>query len=56
MVALARMVFDGKKIETGIELPKLGVAKVDDANKVVEVNDILTIDKSTIDDLIKLGL
>lgn len=56
MVALARMVFDGKKIETGIELPKLGVAKVDEVNKVVEVNDILTIDKSTIDDLIKLGL
>lgn len=54
MVALARMVFDGKKIETGIEIPKLGVAKVDDVNKVVEVNDILTIDKSTIDDLIEL--
>ncbi len=56
MVALARMVIDGKKIETGMTLPKLGEATVDDKNKVVQVDRILTINKTTVGDLVKLGL
>jgi len=56
MVALARMVLDGEKIEGTITLPKLGEGQVDLQNKVVELDRILTINKDTIDDIIKLGL
>lgn len=56
MVALARMVLDGKKIETGVEIPTLGKAVVDDKNNVVQVDRILTINKETIGDLVKMGL
>ena len=47
---------DGKKIETGIEIPTLGKAVVDDKNNVVQVDRILTINKDTIADLVKMGL
>lgn len=56
MVAVARKAIDGEKFETGMEVPGLGKATVDQVNKVVMVDRILTINKSTIGDLIKLGL
>ncbi|UXN06499.1 substrate-binding domain-containing protein [Bartonella sp. HY761] len=56
MVALARMVLDGKKIETGISIPRLGDAVVDESNNTVQVEQILSINKENIADLVKLGL
>ena len=56
MVALARMTIDGTKIQTGTEIPTLGPATVDEANQVVTVDRILTINKTTIGDLVKMGL
>jgi len=56
MVALARKVLDGEKIEGTITLPKLGEGRVDAQNRVVELDRILAINKSTIDDIIAMGL
>jgi len=39
-----------------MEIPGLGKATVDATNRVVMVDRILTINKATIGDLIKLGL
>jgi simple sugar transport system substrate-binding protein len=56
MVAVASRIFKKQPIEEGFEVPGLGKAHVDAANKVVAWNDILTINKQTIDGLIKQGL
>jgi simple sugar transport system substrate-binding protein len=56
MVAVARMVLDGTPIKTGIEIPTLGTATVDETQHVIQVDRILTINKSTIGDLVKGGL
>ena len=56
MVAVARMALDGTPIKTGIEIPTLGPATVDEAQRVIQVDRVLTINKNTIGDLVKLGL
>lgn len=56
MVAVARMVLDNTPIKTGVEIPTLGKANVDEAERVIQVDRILVINKDTIGDLIKLGL
>ncbi len=56
MVAVARMVLDGTPIKTGIEIPTLGPATVDEANRVIQVDRVLTINKTTVGDLVKMGL
>lgn len=56
MTAVARLALDGAKFETGMNVPGLGKATVDSANNVIMVERILSINKSTIGDLIKLGL
>lgn len=56
MTAVARLALDGAKFETGMNIPGLGKATIDSANNVVMVDRILSINKKTIDDLIKLGL
>jgi simple sugar transport system substrate-binding protein len=56
MVAVARMVLDGTPIKTGMEIPTLGPATVDETQHVIQVDRILTINKSTIGDLVKGGL
>jgi simple sugar transport system substrate-binding protein len=56
MTAIARLALDGVKFETGMNVPGLGKATVDSVNHVVMVERILSINKRTIDDLIKLGL
>jgi simple sugar transport system substrate-binding protein len=56
MVAVASRIFNKQPIESGFEVPGLGKASVDAANKVVAWNDILTINKKTIDGLIAQGL
>lgn len=56
MVAVASRVLKGLPIEDGLDVPGLGKAKVDTANRTVAWNDILTINKKTIDGLIAQGL
>jgi simple sugar transport system substrate-binding protein len=56
MVAVAKMVLDGTKIVTGVEIPKLGPANVDEATGVIQVDRILSINKTTLPDLVKMGL
>ncbi len=56
MTAVASRVLKGEPIEDGLDVPGLGKAKVDKAGRVVAWNDILTINKKTIDGLIAQGL
>ncbi len=56
MTSVARLALDGAKFESGMEIPGLGKANIDSANNVVMVDRILSINKNTIDALIKLGL
>lgn len=56
MVAVARMALDGTPIKTGTEIPTLGPATVDEAQRVIQVDRILTINRTTIPDLVKMGL
>ena len=56
MVAVAKLVLDGKEIKDGIEVPGLGKAAVDVANKQIKVEKIMKINKETVDALIAGGL
>jgi simple sugar transport system substrate-binding protein len=56
MVAVASRLLKKQPIEDGLEVTGLGRASVDKANKIVAWNDILVINKKTIDGLIKQGL
>jgi simple sugar transport system substrate-binding protein len=56
MTAVARMTLDGVKFKSGMDIPGLGKATIDNENNVVMVDRIVAINKKTIGDLIKLGL
>lgn len=56
MVAVAKLVSDGKPITDGVEIPGLGKASVDVANKQIKVDKIMKINKETVDGLIAGGL
>ena len=56
MVAIAKLVLDGKEIKDGIDVPGLGKATVDVANKQIKVDKIMQINKETVDGLIAGGL
>src|SRR6476661_3132581 len=56
MVAVARLMLDGKPITDGVEIPGLGKASVDVANKQIKVDKILQINNDTVDGLIAGGL
>lgn len=56
MVAVAKLVLDGKPITDGVEVPGLGKAEVDVANKQIKVDKIMRINKGTVDGLIAGGL
>jgi simple sugar transport system substrate-binding protein len=56
MVAVAKLVLDGTEIKDGVEVPGLGPASVDVANKLIKVDKILQINKETVDGLIAQGL
>ena len=55
MVAVARLVLDGKEIKDGIEIPGLGKATVDVPGKLIKVDKIMQINHETIDGLIAGG-
>jgi hypothetical protein len=54
--AVASRVLRNQPIEDGFEVEGLGKANVDRENKIVAWNDILVINKNSIDGLIKQGL
>jgi simple sugar transport system substrate-binding protein len=56
MTAVASRVLKGEPIEDGMEISGLGKANVDKDKRIVAWNDILTINKQTIDGLIAQGL
>jgi simple sugar transport system substrate-binding protein len=56
MVAVGKLVMDGTPIVDGVEIPGLGKASVDVANKRIKVEKIMDINKDTIDGLIAQGL
>jgi simple sugar transport system substrate-binding protein len=56
MVAVAKLVLDGKEIKDGVEIPGLGKASVDVPGKQIKVDKIMQINKDTIDGLISQGL
>jgi simple sugar transport system substrate-binding protein len=56
MVAVAKLVLDGTEIVDGVEIPGLGKASVDVANKQIKVEKIMQINKETVDGLIAQGL
>ncbi|BBK36499.1 sugar ABC transporter substrate-binding protein [Allostella sp. ATCC 35155] len=56
MVAVARMVLDGREIDDGIEIPGLGRAEVDVAGRQIRVDKIMRINRETVDGLIAQGL
>lgn len=56
MVAVARLVLDGKEIKDGIEIPGLGKASVDVPGKLIKVDKIMRINNDTIAGLIAGGL
>jgi len=56
MVSLAKLVLDGKEITDGIEIPGQGKATVDAAGKLVMLDNIMRINKETVDGLIAAGL
>jgi len=56
MVAVARLVLDGKPIKDGVDIPGLGKASVDVPGKLIKVDKIMRINKETIGALIDGGL
>ena len=56
MVAVARLLLDGKKIEDGVDIPGLGKASVDVAGKLIKVDKIMRINNETVAGLIAGGL
>ncbi|MDM0113646.1 autoinducer 2 ABC transporter substrate-binding protein [Variovorax sp. J22R133] len=56
MVAVARLVVDGKQIKDGVEIPGLGKAAVDVPGKLIKVDKIMRINNETIAGLIAGGL
>jgi simple sugar transport system substrate-binding protein len=56
IVTVAKMVVDKTPIVDGMDIPGLGKATVDPEKRVIRVIKILTIDKSTVDQLAAIGL
>jgi simple sugar transport system substrate-binding protein len=56
MVAVARLVLDGKPIKDGVDIPGLGKAAVDVPGKLIKVDKIMRINNETIGGLIAGGL
>jgi simple sugar transport system substrate-binding protein len=56
MVAVARLMLDGKPIKDGVEIPGLGKAAVDVPGKLIKVDKVMRINNQTIAGLIAGGL
>jgi simple sugar transport system substrate-binding protein len=56
MIAVGRLVLDGKEIKDGVDIPGLGKASVDVPRKLIKVDKIMRINNETVDGLIAGGL
>jgi simple sugar transport system substrate-binding protein len=56
MVAVASLVLKKATFQTGMVIPGIGPAQVDEANQLISVNRMLTVNKQTVDGLIATGL
>ncbi len=56
MVALGKLVLDGTEIKDGVDIPGVGKATVDTANKRIKVDKIMQINKETLPGLLAQGL
>lgn len=56
MVAVARLLLDGKEIKDGVDIPGLGKASVDVPGKLIKVDKIMRINNETVAGLIAGGL
>ena len=56
MVAVARLLLDGKQIKDGVDIPGLGKAAVDVPGKLIKVDKIMRINNETIAGLMASGL
>jgi simple sugar transport system substrate-binding protein len=56
MIAVGRLVLDGKEIKDGVEIPGLGKASVDVPGKLIKVDKLMRINNETVDGLIAGGL
>jgi simple sugar transport system substrate-binding protein len=56
MVAVAKLVLDKKEIKDGMDIPGMGPAQVDAANRRITINKIQVINKDTVEGYVKEGL
>ena len=56
MIAVARLLLDGKEIKDGVDIPGLGKAAVDVPGKLIKVDKIMRINNETIAGLMASGL
>ena len=56
LVAVASLALKKAEFKTGMTIPGIGEAKVDDASRIISVSRMLTLNKETLPDLLKLGI
>jgi len=56
MVAVAKMMLEGKDNQASVNIPGVGEAKFDAARKVVQLSKMLETTKSNVDNLVSQGL
>jgi simple sugar transport system substrate-binding protein len=56
IVRVGAMMVAGQKIASGMEFPELGTAEVDPAKRLILIQNLASINKDTVDDLLKMGL
>ena len=56
LVAVASRVLEKAEFKTGIDIPGIGAATVDPDKKIISVSRMLTLNKATLPDLLKLGV
>ncbi|MGI4801376.1 MAG: substrate-binding domain-containing protein [Janthinobacterium lividum] len=56
LVAVASLVLKNTEFRTGMDIPGIGKAMVDPDKKIISVSRMLTLNKQTLPDLLKLGI
>ena len=56
LVAVADLMLKKSEFKTGMDIPGIGTARVDDERKIISVSRMLTLNKQTLPDLLKLGI
>lgn len=56
LAGVAGMTFTGRLLRTGVEIPGLGLAKIDTDHRLITTNRIFDVNRTTLDGLIALGL